>query len=250
MVDWLVGWFVGLSFACLVGCVLTHLHGCSLARLLSPSRARLLACLLLLACFFVLLCLLMFICFAWLTCEGCAVEHQVEHQKLNQKASVEFLVFNLLALICLELARLVLGWLACFVDLVGLVACFDFVCFAVLLLLALLCFACLICFAMQRNAMLDWFHVVRLGFCPLGLVWLGRLASWHTLDLKNKAGIYRKGHLPPQDLKLSIMPDSSHKTISQFHFLMQKNPEQTFLCQFRVKLITIKQNLKGKIYPH
>ena len=130
MVDWLVGWFVGLSFACLVGCVLTHLHGCSLARLLSPSRARLLACLLLLACFFVLLCLLMFICFAWLTCEGCAVEHQ----KLFalRRRLVEFLVFNLLALVCLELPRLVLGWLACFVDLVGLVACFDFVCFVVL----------------------------------------------------------------------------------------------------------------------
>ena len=58
---------------------------------------------------------------------------------------VEFLVFNLLALVCLSwlglcfslVCLLVLFWFG----LVGLVACVAFVCFAVLGLLVLLCYA-------------------------------------------------------------------------------------------------------------
>ena len=74
---------------------------------------------------FYLLSLVLLICFAWLICEARAVEHQ----KLN----LEFLVFNLLALVWLEQARLVLY-------LAYLLAC-------PLTLLCLLFVLCLVCLA-------------------------------------------------------------------------------------------------------
>ena len=97
--------------------------------------------------------------------------------------------------------------LACLLwfGLVGLVACLAFICFAVLGLLALLCNA-MIC-----DGRIGRFHLARLGLSPLdlsplGLVWLGRLARWHALDFEQKTHeIYRKGHLPAQDLKLSMI---------------------------------------------
>ena len=66
-------------------------------------------------------------------------------------------MFNLLALVWLELARLVffLGLLACFtlVWFGSLVACLAFVCFAVL---------CLICFALLAwCSFLAWFSLLR-----------------------------------------------------------------------------------------
>ena len=74
-------------------------------------------------------------------------------------------MFNVLALVWLELARLMISLVCLLVllwfGLVGLVACFAFVRFALLCLLALLCFAWLVCFAclvffaLQRYAMLD-----------------------------------------------------------------------------------------------
>ena len=90
-----------------------------LARSLARSLARLLACLLAcIACFALLCVLLCLLCFAL----------RVERQKLKRRRLVEFLVFNLLALAWLELARLVLG-------LLGMVACFAW-------------FGCLFCFGL------------------------------------------------------------------------------------------------------
>ena len=62
---------------------------------------------------------------------------------------VEFLVFNLVALDWLELARLVLflDLLACLLWF-GLVAWFAFVCFAVLCMLACFALVCFACFAL------------------------------------------------------------------------------------------------------
>ena len=59
--------------------------------------------------------------------------------------------------------------------------------------------------------------------------------------LKNISGIYRKGQLPTQDLKFSVMPDSSHKTISQFHFLM---PKDIFVSVTRKTDPQYKKNIK------
>ena len=79
-------------------------------------------------------------------------------------------MFNLLALVWLELARLVffLGLLA-WLGLVGLVALLCFFRFAVVCLHALLRYGAI------YNACLGWFHLARLGLSPLGLVWLGWL---------------------------------------------------------------------------
>ena len=107
-----------------------------------------------------MLCLLALVCFAYLfcfallglTCEARAVEHQ--------KLKVEFQVFNLLALVCLELARVVLflGLLAHFTLVwfgwFGSLFCFCLLCcamlahFALLALFALFCFTYLVCFGM------------------------------------------------------------------------------------------------------
>ena len=84
----------------------------------------------------------------------------------------------------------------------------------VLLSFVLLCLACLLallCNAMICDGRIGRFHLVRLGLSPLGLsplglVWLGRLARWHALDFEQKTHeIYRKGHLPAQELKLSMI---------------------------------------------
>ena len=90
------------------------LFACSLARLLVCLLACSPTCLL---AFFGSLCLLILIWFALLTCAARADERQ----KLNQtmplrRRLVEFVVFNLLALVWFELARLVifLDLLACF----------------------------------------------------------------------------------------------------------------------------------------
>ena len=109
LVYWLVGWLVGWLLAWLVGWLFACSLACSLA-------------------FFGSLCLLFCIWFAWLTCETRAVEHQI----------LKFLVFNLLALVWLKLARLVifLRLLACFALLCLL--CFSFV---LLCSLGLRCFA-------------------------------------------------------------------------------------------------------------
>ena len=82
---------------------------------------------------FGLLCLLVLICFTWFTCEARAVKHQKLNQTTPWRRLVEFLVFNLLALAWLELARLVLG-------LLGLVALVCLVSLLVLLWFALFCF--------------------------------------------------------------------------------------------------------------
>ena len=93
-------------------------------------------------------------------------------------------MFNLLAMVWLELARL-LSSLVCLLvllwfGLVALVACLTFVCFAVLGLLAFLCYAT-IC-----DGLIGRFHLARLGLSPQGLFWLGRLARWHALDFEQK----------------------------------------------------------------
>ena len=90
-------------------------------------------------------------------------------------------MFNLLAIVWLELARL-LSSLVCLLvlllfGLVALVACLTFVCFAVLGLLAFLCDAT-IC-----DGLIGRFHLARLSLSP---VWLGRLAKWHALDFEQK----------------------------------------------------------------
>ena len=87
--------------------------------------------------------------------------HAVEHQKLNQttprRRLVEFLVFNLLALVWLELARLVLY-------LAYLLAC-------LLTLLCLLCVRYLVCLTWADCA---WLARSRSLLCLLGpnLTWL------------------------------------------------------------------------------
>ena len=60
-----------------------------------------------------------------------------------------------------------------------------------MLLFALLYFACLLCFnllawidLLALFALRSRFHLTRFGLCPLDLIWLGRLASWHALDLE------------------------------------------------------------------
>ena len=94
LLAWLIGWLVSWLVVCLL-CWLVCLLACSFAR----SLAFLLA---FLVCF---ACLPILICFAWLTCKACAVQHQ----KLNQRRRFGWvLVFNLLALVCFELARLTL----------------------------------------------------------------------------------------------------------------------------------------------
>ena len=95
-------------------------------------------------------------------------------------------MFSLLALVCLEQARLVLGWLAFFVwfGWFGCLFWFCLLCCALVACFAMLSLLGLLCYATKCNASIGRFHMVRLGFCPLGLVWLGRLASWHTLDFE------------------------------------------------------------------
>ena len=94
--------------------------------------------------------MLILICFAWLTCKVRAVELQ----------KLDILVFTLLTMVCLKLARveLFLGllahfalvWFGCF----GSLICFCLLCCAMLAYFALLarfnlfCFTCLVCFAM------------------------------------------------------------------------------------------------------
>ena len=127
-------------------------------------------------------------------------------------------MFNLLALVFLGLARLVffLRLLACLtlVWFGSLVACFAFVCFAVLCLLALLCFACLVCFACQvcfaaqRYAMLDlvgftWPSLAFVRYAWFGLA--GSIAGMLSILNRKNLKIYRKGNLPPQELKLSMI---------------------------------------------
>ena len=157
---------------------LANLLACWLACLLTYLRACLL---------FGLLCLLVLICFAWLTCEARAVEHQ----KLNQTTpyGVVWLSFwcstylpwfalSSLSLCFSLVCLLVLLWFGCLL-------CFYLLCctllayFAYLCLLGLLSLLCLLC-----DAWLSRFHLTRLGLCALGLIWLGRLASWHALDLE------------------------------------------------------------------
>ena len=155
--------------------LLGWLFACSLARLL----ARLLACLLF---WFALLAYFDLFCLINLRgSRGWTPETQ------PNDALVEFLVFNLLALVFLELARLFFS-LVCLLVLLwfGLVRWL-----LVLLLFALLCFAwfallCLLgvlfllgflCCVTICDAWLDRFHLPRLCLSPLGLVWLGRLNS-------------------------------------------------------------------------
>ena len=111
MLTCLLAWLIDLLVGCLRDWFVVCLLTCSLARLL----ARLLAYLL--ACFFWFALLTYFDLFALLTCAARADERQ----KLNQtmplrRRLVEFVVFNLLALVWFELARLVifLDLLACF----------------------------------------------------------------------------------------------------------------------------------------
>ena len=147
-----------------------------------------------------LACLLAFlVCFAylfwfallgWLARLARLNTRNLTKRRLRRRL-VEFLVFNLLALVFLELARRVrfprlhacftLVWfvwsgsLFCFY----LLCCTLLACFALTSLLGLLCLLCLLC-----DAWLSRFHMTRFGLYPLDLIWLGRLASWHALELE------------------------------------------------------------------
>ena len=170
-----MGWLVSWLVACLVGwLIVAHLLACSLARSLT--------CLFALVAYFDLLGLV-----DLRSSPGWTPETQ-PNDALRRRL-VEFLVFNVLALVWLELARLMISLvcllvLLCF-GLVGLVACLASVCFGVPGLLALLCYAT-IC-----DGWIVKFHLARLGLSPLGLsplglAWLGRLGRWHALDFEQK----------------------------------------------------------------
>ena len=132
------------------------------------------------------------ICFTWLTCEAFAVEHQ----KLNQKTPYGVIWLNFWCSTYLSLFAL--SWLGfrfflvCFFILIwfgSLVwkACFAFVCLLCFFFDCLGCFACLVCFALQWYALLDLVGFTWPGLaCLPGLVWLGRLASWHALNFEQK----------------------------------------------------------------
>ena len=92
--------------------------------------------------------------------------------------------------------------LACLIcsALVALLACL-FACLLAYLLwfTCLVCFASLLdlrCFAMICDAWIARFHFVRLGLCLLGLVWLGRIASWHALGFEQKNTSYLSERTP------------------------------------------------------
>ena len=178
---------------------LVTLLACLLACQLACLLARSLTCLLR----FVLLCLLDLPCFALFTAWLCfgllallgfaSWTPGIQPNDALRPPLVEYLVFNLLALAWLELARICdFAWSPC-VGCFGLIWSLSllllfFACFAVFSLLASLCCACLVTIALQWHAMLNLvgFNLARLGLSPLALVWLGRLASWHALDFKQK----------------------------------------------------------------
>ena len=154
----LPGWLVDWYLACLLGWLADLLVGW-LVGLLARLLVRSFACFL--ACFFGLLCLLTYfdlLCLADLQgLSGWTPETQ-PNDTLRRRL-VEFLVFNLLALVCFELARLslFLGLLAYF-TLVWFVGLEGLFCFCLLALLCFDClcwFACLVCFALQWYALLD-----------------------------------------------------------------------------------------------
>ena len=90
------------------------------------------------------------------------------------------------------------GWLVCFAVLFFL-GCFTKLCFLGLLYS--------LCYTTVYDA-----YLVRLCLTRIGLVWLGRLTSWHALYFltKKTPEIYRKGHLPPQVLKLIFIFKNTH----------------------------------------
>ena len=154
LVGWLVDWLLGCLLAWLIGWLVSWLVVYLLCWLVC-----LLACFL--ACFFGLLCLLTYfdlLCLADLRgLRGWTPETQ-PNDALRRRL-VEFLVFNLLALVCFELTRLslFLGLLAYFtlVWFVGLEGLFCFCLLALLCFDCLCCFACLVCFTLQCYALLD-----------------------------------------------------------------------------------------------
>ena len=97
-------------------------------------------------------------------------------------------VLNLLDLLLASLGFILLRFacLACLICMVWLpvllliVLAFLFTLLCLLAYFALLCLLGLLCYATVCDAWLGRFHLARLGFSPLGLVWLDRLARWHA----------------------------------------------------------------------